>query len=516
MKEKVTIMDTTLRDGEQMRNVSYSYEEKLSIARILLEELKVHRIEIASARVSEGERKGAKSVLDWAGKAGYLDQVEILGFTDTDQSVNWIAETGGKAMNLLAKGDLAHVETQLKKSREQHVADIEKTIQYAMDQDFICNIYLEAWSHGMIRSRDYVFYLLDAIKDFPITRYMLPDTLGILSPAQVSDFTKNMLDRYGDIGFDFHAHDDYGVSVANTLAAVQSGIRCVHTTINGMGERAGNTPLDEVVIGIHDFLKMDTGVDETQLYHAARTVELYSSCRVAFNKPISGPNVFTQTAGIHADGDKKGNLYASDLMPERFNRERQYALGKMSGKSSLEYNLEKMGIDLTPAQKKKVLSRVIELGDLKEAITEADLPYIISDILETPQEKMFEVDSAVVVISKGLKPVANVKIRYRENSKAKPQEMEEIASGDGGYDAFMNAIKAIAEKTHIELPKLDDYAVSIPPGGKTDALVQCSITWVSESQRFITRGLNSDQVLAAVEATEKMLNLVALQQQNDK
>ncbi|NQT24015.1 2-isopropylmalate synthase [candidate division KSB1 bacterium] len=514
MNEKVMIMDTTLRDGEQMRNVSYSFEEKLSIARILLEELKVHRIEIASARVSEGERKSAKAVLDWAGKAGYFDQVEILGFTDYDKSVDWITETGGRVMNLLAKGDLMHVETQLRKSKEEHVADIEKTIQYAKDKNFICNIYLEAWSHGMIRSKDYVYYILDALKDLPITRYMIPDTLGILSPSQVADFSKDLLDRYGDIGFDFHAHDDYGVSVANTLAAVENGIRCVHTTINGMGERAGNTPLDEVVIGIHDFLKMDTGVDETLLYHASRTVELYSSCRVAFNKPICGPNVFTQTAGIHADGDMKGNLYASDLLPERFNRKRQYALGKMSGKSSLDYNLEKMGIDLTPEQKKTVLARVIELGDHKKAITEADLPYIISDMLETPQEKMFVVVSAIMVTSKGLKPVANVKIRYMENSSAEPRELEEIAGGDGGYDAFMNAIKAIAKKTHIKLPLLDDYAVSIPPGGKTDALVQCSITWVSENQRFITRGLNSDQVLAAVEATEKMLNLVALQQQS--
>ena len=170
MKEKVTIMDTTLRDGEQMRNVSYSYEEKLSIARILLEELKVHRIEIASARVSEGERKGAKAVLDWAKKNRCLNQVEILGFTDVDKSVNWIAETGGNAMNLLAKGDLMHVETQLKKSKEEHVADIEKTIKYANDHDFICNIYLEAWSNGMLRSEEYVYYILDAIKDFPITR----------------------------------------------------------------------------------------------------------------------------------------------------------------------------------------------------------------------------------------------------------------------------------------------------------------------------------------------------------
>ena len=363
----------------------------------------------------------------------------------------------------------------------------------------------------MIDSREYVYFFLDELKDEAISRYMLPDTLGILSPTQVAEFCKDLLDRYGDIGFDFHAHDDYGVSVANTLAAVEQGISCVHTTVNGMGERAGNSPLDEVVIGIHDFLKKDTGVDEKQLYHASKTVEIFSSCRVAFNKPISGPNVFTQTAGIHADGDKKGDLYAGNLNPARFNREREYALGKMSGKSSLDYNLEKMGIELSQEQKKKVLAKVIELGDRKTSITEADLPYIISDVIETPQERSFEIESAVVVTSMGLKPISTVKLLYRGTPEEDAQELEENACGDGGYDAFMNAIKSIAQKIDLKLPLLVDYSISIPPGGKTDALVQCSITWEIDERRFVTRGLNSDQVLAAAEATEKMLNLVALQ-----
>ena len=510
MSDRVIIMDTTLRDGEQMLNVSYSPEEKLSIARILLEEVGVDRIEIASARVSSGERDAARMVFDWGRENGRLDRIEVLGFIDRTLSVDWIAEIGGQVLNLLAKGDLQHLETQLRKSKEEHLKDIIQTIEYARSRGFLCNIYLEAWSHGMIRSRDYIYYMLDALKDLPIERYMLPDTLGILYPTQVSAFVGDLLDRYGDIGFDFHAHNDYGVAVANTLAAVERGIRCVHTTVNGMGERAGNAPLDEVVIGIHDFLKLKTGVDEKKLYHISRTVEIYSSCRVAFNKPISGANVFTQTAGIHADGDKKGELYTSELRPERFNRERQYALGKMSGKSSLDFNLEKLGIILTPEQNRKVLERIIELGDRKESITEADLPYIVSDVLETPQEKTFEILSSVIVTSTGLHAIASVKLRYHNPETHEAEEWEESARGDGGYDAFMNAVKAIAQQIRLELPRLVDYSVSIPPGGRTDALVQCAITWEAPEGRFITRGVNSDQVLAAAEATEKMLNLITL------
>jgi D-citramalate synthase len=278
-----------------------------------------------------------------------------------------------------------------------------------------------------------------------------------------------------------------------------------------MGERAGNTPLDETVIGIHDFLGFKTGIDETELFRVSQAVEIYSGNRVAFNKPISGSNVFTQTAGIHADGDRKGNLYVSMLTPERFNRKRQYALGKLSGRSNLEYNLKKIGIELKEDQKKLILERIVRLGDRKESITEEDLPYIISDILETPQEKTFRLESCFVLTSMGLKPVASVKLIYKEPEHDQIIELEENAYGDGGYDAFMNAIRNIAKRISFPLPKLTDYSVTIPPGGKTDALVQCAITWERDRTRFITKGVNSDQVLAAIEATEKMLNLISLQ-----
>ncbi len=506
----VDILDTTLRDGEQMRNVAFSAEEKLNIARLLLETVGVHYLEIASARVSRGEEEAAERVLEWAVRNHYDDRVEILGFVDLTKSVDWIVSRGGKVINLLAKGSLKHLTKQLKKTKEEHVADIGETIAYAQTKNVSCNLYLEDWSNGMLHSKDYVYFLIDHLRHLPIQRFMLPDTLGILYPEQVSRFISELLLRFQDLCYDFHAHNDYGLATANTLAAVQAGVRCVHCTVNGMGERAGNASLDEVVIGIHDFLNGKTGIDEMQLYKASQMVEVYSGCKVSFNKPISGLNVFTQTAGIHADGDRKGNLYISLLKPERFDRKRQYALGKLSGKSSLDYNLSKIGVDLAPEQKNLVLERIIELGDRKEAITEADLPYIIGDVLETPPEKAFQLKSCVVVTSMGLLPMATVKIVYRDVKKEGTIELEESAQGDGGYDAFMNAIKKISQKIAFPLPKLLDYSVAIPMGGKTDALVQCSITWQDGDTRFITKGVNSDQVLAAIEATEKMLNLMVL------
>ncbi|HER24554.1 MAG TPA: 2-isopropylmalate synthase [Candidatus Atribacteria bacterium] len=512
MNRKIEIMDTTLRDGEQMKGVSYSPQEKLTIAKILLEDVKVDRIEIASAKVSKGELQSVAEVIDWAQQSNRVDKIEILGFVDKTESVDWIGTLGGKVMNILSKGSMNHLTNQLRKTKEQHVRDIKETVAYARTKGIACNIYLEDWSQGMLNSRDYVYFLLDSLQGEAIKRFMLPDTLGILYSSQVYQFIKEVLTRYPELSFDFHAHNDYGLATANTLIAVEAGIKGVHCTVNGMGERTGNAPLEEVVVGLHDFLKIKTGIKEKHLFHLSKTVEAFSGHRLSLNKPICGSNVFTQTAGIHADGDKKGNLYVTSLFPERFNRKRQYSLGKLSGKSNLEYNLEEIGIELTKAQKKRVLERIIELGDRKETITVGDLPYIISDVLETPQEKTFKLILCNIVTSMELKPIAVVKLLYNDKIKGKETQLEESAQGDGGYDAFMNAIRKIAKKIDYPLPSLLDYTVNIPPGGKTDALVQCTITWGWQNHKtFITKGVNPDQVLAAIEATEKMLNIIAFQ-----
>lgn len=497
-------MDTTLRDGEQTSGVSFAAHEKLSIAQVLLNDLGVNRVEVASARVSDGEFEAVKRMAAWAERTGNLHKLEVLGFVDGDASLNWIESAGCCVVNLLCKGSYKHVTEQLRKLPEQHIADIRSVVSLATEKAIEVNIYLEDWSNGIKNSPDYVFQLVDALKDLPIRRFMLPDTLGILNPGNTYDFCKQMVDRYPDLHFDFHAHNDYDLAVANVYSAVRAGVHGIHTTINGLGERAGNAPLSSVIAVLKDQLGESTGVREEKINAASRLVETYSGIHIATNRPIIGEHVFTQCAGVHADGDSKNNLYCNDLIPERFGRVREYALGKTSGKANIRMNLESLGIDVDEESMRKITGRIIELGDKKEMVTTEDLPYIISDVLhhDTMSDQRIRILNYSLSLAQGLRPVATLKIEI--NGEA----YEESASGDGQYDAFVRALRKIYSDLGRPFPMLTNYSVSIPPGGRTDAFVQTIISWNFAGVDFKTRGLDADQTEAAIKATLKMLNKI--------
>ncbi|MGB8490503.1 MAG: alpha-isopropylmalate synthase regulatory domain-containing protein [Bacteroidales bacterium] len=500
---RIELMDTTLRDGEQTQGVSYSPLEKLHIATMLLKEVKVDRIEVASARVSSGEFEALRKITEWARQNNLQRKVEVLGFVDGEVSLNWIHSAGGKVINLLCKGSLRHLDKQLRKTPAQHVADIRGIIARAGELAMDVNIYLEDWSNGMINSEDYVTYMIDNLRHENITRFMLPDTLGILNPEQTYSFCKKMTERYPELHFDFHSHNDYDLAVANVFSAVKAGITGIHTTVNGLGERAGNAPLSSIIGVLRDQLHAETGVDEFQITGVSKIVETFSGIRIPVNKPIVGENVFTQTSGIHADGDSKDHLYYNNLLPERFGRKRKYALGKQSGKATIRKNLQEFGLNLNPESISKVTQRVIELGDKKENVTPEDLLFIVSDVLGSDRTgfRIF-IKNYSLSLSYGLKPFASVQIEIDGKT------FQETSSGDGQYDAFMKAVRVIYDKLGKDLPNLTDYEVSIPPGGRTDALVETVITWSYGGREFKTKGLDADQTESAIKATEKMLNVV--------
>ena len=498
---RISLMDTTLRDGEQTQGVSFSANEKVNIARALLQSLKVDRIEVASACVSDGEQQAVAKICDWASEEGLVDRIEILGFVDYKRSVDWIKKAGGSVINLLAKGSEKHCREQLGRDLTSHIDDISRTVEYALERQLRVNMYLEDWSSGFSDSRDYVYGLVSGTQDLGISHYLLPDTLGLFSPQEVFDSLKEMKEQFPNEEFDFHPHNDYGLATANVIAAIEAGIDNIHCTVNCLGERAGNASLAEVAVVIRDKLGIDLSIDETQITLVSRMVENFSGKWIAANTPVVGADVFTQTAGIHADGDMKGNLYVSRLTPERFDRKRSYALGKMSGKASLVNNLEELGISLSEEDQAKVLQRVVALGDSKHLITAEDLPFIIADVMESKEYQY--VDLIKCDINTGLNRGSSVSLTLTVDG----EDFEGDGTGNGGFDAFMDAVTKILSRIGFVMPLLKDYEVHIPRGGKTDALTECIITWQSQEQEFKTRGVDSNQVMAAVKATTRMINM---------
>ncbi|RKF19826.1 2-isopropylmalate synthase [Alginatibacterium sediminis] len=499
---RIQIMDTTLRDGEQTHGVSFSPLEKVSLGKALLQSLRVDRIEVASARISKGEQIAVQQLCSWAKREGHLHAIEILGFVDQHRSVDWIVESGAKVINLLTKGSAKHCKQQLGKTLAEHLNDIRETIYYAHQQGLSVNVYLEDWSNGYQDSPEYVYELLEAMRSLNIDHFMLPDTLGVMAPWEVHASLSDMMSRFPELCFDFHPHNDYGLATANSISAVQAGITNLHCTINCLGERAGNASLAEVSVVLKDKLNCQLNIDESEIHNVSKLVENFSGKRISANTPIVGADVFTQTAGIHADGDQKGGLYHTVLSPERFDRKRSYALGKMSGKASVLKNLEALDIELSEEHQKRLLKHVVKLGDMKQNITPEDLPFIIADLLESKEHSHIELLNCSITSGLDLESSANLRLRIGDDV------LKSSGYGNGGFDAFMHAIRRPLLERDIELPKLSDYEVRIPPGGQTSALTECFITWQLDDQApFRSRGVSSNQVFAAINATMRMLNV---------
>jgi D-citramalate synthase len=501
--ETMELMDTTLRDGEQTPGVNYTPDEKLIIAEALLRS-GVDAVEIASARITEGEAQGVQRITEWARSHGLVDRIEILGFVDGTKSVDWIVQNGGRVLNLLAKGSENHCRVQLKKSPQEHFQDIARTVHYADKCGLSVNVYPEDWSQGMRDSQEYVMALVGCLCELPVKRVMLADTLGVLAPEQVEAYVRLMTSRFA-MSFDFHGHNDYGLAVSNSLAALRAGAGRIHVTVNGLGERAGNTNLATLVVAARDLHGITCKVDERTLGMLSDLVAGISGVEPAANAPVIGRLSAIQGCGIHADGDKKGNLYQNKLDPARFGLTRSYDLGKTAGLASIEQNCRELGIEISPEQQRALLAKVKELGDQKVTVTQADIILLLNDILSSEGNVLKLVDYEFAA-RKGASPTAKLKLRRNE------EQFVVHGEGDGQYDAFCNALRTVWP----EMPELVDYRIGISRKGTSEALTEATITWSSDGRIFSTRAVDSDQLVAAMNATMRMLNYVELKRELGK
>ena len=388
----IEIMDTTLRDGEQTSGVSFAAHEKLSIAQVLLSELGVNRVEIASARVSEGEFEAVRRIARWAERTHNLDKLEVLGFVDGTVSLDWIESAGCKVVNLLCKGSYKHVTEQLHKTPEQHIADITQVVSVAHQRGIQVNIYLEDWSNGIQHSPEYVFQLVDALKSLPIIRFMLPDTLGILNPGNTYTFCKQMVDRYPELRFDFHAHNDYDLAVANVYSAVRAGIQGIHTTVNGLGERAGNADLVSCLLailksaGFKNKYKIDEKIDLSKAWKLAKYTAYAFGVDIPINQPAVGDNAFAHESGIHADGALKDRrnyeLYDYEELgrgePEIIETGRMITTGEYGGIKGFRNVYDKLEIEFKDEHEARNILELARYANVhtQKPLTESELKFI--------------------------------------------------------------------------------------------------------------------------------------------
>lgn len=490
-------MDTTLRDGEQTPGVNYTPEEKLVIAEAMLR-AGTDAVEVASAKISDGEAEALRRITAWARAHGMAEKVEVLGFVDGTSSVDWIVQNGGQTLNLLAKGSQHHCEVQLRKTLSEHLQDIERTVAYASKNGVTVNVYLEDWSQGMANSPDYVMELTVGLAKLPIRRVMLCDTLGVLTPEQTETHVQKMCGSF-ELRFDFHAHNDYGLAIPNSLRALRAGADRIHVAMNGLGERAGNTNLATLVVAARDLYSMNCNVTEQALGMLSDLVAGISGVEPAANAPVVGRMSSIQGCGVHADGDKKGQLYQNRLDPSRFGRKRSYDLGKTAGLASIERNCKELGIEISKDQQRALLAKVKELGDQKVTVTQADIILLLHDVFSAKEDGL-KLRDYHFTMRKGALPRATLLLARNDETFTGRGE------GDGQYDAFINALRGI----YSDLPELVDYRIGISRKGTSGALTEATITWRTDGRMFTTRAVDSDQLVAAMKATMRMLNCVEL------
>jgi D-citramalate synthase len=483
---KIRFLDTTLRDGEQTPGVSLDMDEKLAIAQ-RLDALGVQVIEAGSAITSEGERKSMKAVAD-SGLCAEICSFVRVRTADVDLAL----ECDVDSVHLVVPVSDLHIESKLKSDRKTVIQKAVQVTEYAKDHGLVVELSGEDASRADL---DFLTSLYIAGIEAGADRLCFCDTVGVLIP----EVTVNIFRKLSHLGapISIHCHNDFGMATANTVAALRGGASQAHVTVNGIGERAGNTSLEEVVMTLESLYNIKTGIKCEDLYQLSRLVSRMTGILVAPNKALVGENAFTHEAGIHVHGLLADTSTYEPLHPEQVGRKRRIVLGKHAGRASVELALKEFGIAVSDDQLAQIVQRVKELGDKGKRVSDADLQTIAETVLSIQKEPKVRLSELTVVSGNTVTPTASVKLQLNG------QEKVEAGTGVGPVDAAVNAVKrALSGVADV---RLEEYHVDAITGG-TNALVEVWVTMALADRKITARGAGADIIMASVEAVLEGIN----------
>lgn len=492
--KKIKVLDTTLRDGEQTPGISLTPSEKLRIA-TKLDEIGVNIIEAGSAIISSGEREAIKQITSEGLNA------EIISFARTVKvDVDVALECNVDSVHLVVPTSNLHMEYKLKKTKEEILSQSIETVEYALDHGLLVELSAED------ATRSDMEFLKEIFKegiDVGVQRICACDTVGILTPERAYDFYNELSTLNTPLSV--HCHNDFGLAAANTLGAIRAGATEFHCTVNGIGERAGNAALEEIIVSLNTLYGKNqnysvedngpsiyqTDVNIQELYSTSKLVSRLTGVFLQPNKAIIGENAFAHESGIHVDGVIKNSATYEPITPELIGNKRKFIMGKHIGTKGLKNNLNEIGIKTTPEQLNEIFNEVKSLGDMGKCVTDVDLQAIADNVLELKREQKIKLEEVTIVSGNKVIPTASIKLKIDD------KDVLEAGIGIGPVDAAIIAVKkGIANFTDIEL---EEYHVDAITGG-TDALIDVIVKLRMGDKIISARNAQPDIINASVEA----------------
>ncbi len=476
----IKVLDTTLRDGEQTPGVSLTPNEKLRIAN-KLDEIKVNYIEAGSAITSEGERQSIKEITHQGFNA------EILSFSrPLTVDIDYCLECDVDGVNLVVPTSELHIKDKLKTDFDSLLELSNDAIDYCKDHGLIVEISAEDASRSDV---DFLKSVLVNAIDHGVDRVCVCDTVGILTPDSSYELFSQLNDLPCSIAC--HCHNDFGLAVANTLSAIKGGATEIHTTINGIGERAGNTSFEECVVSIDRLLPdFSTNIKINEIYDISKLVARLTGVYIQPNKAIVGENAFAHESGIHSDGIIKNSATYEAMTPELVGRTRKFVIGKHMGTHGLNNRLKELGLDVDKTQLQQICDNIKVLADKGKTVTDVDLQVIADNVLEINHEDRIKLNEVTIVSGNKVMPTASVKITVDG------EEILNAGVGLGPVDAAINALKSLDIFKDIDLI---EYHVDALTGG-TDAFIDVIIKLQKADKVVSARGTEPDIINASVKA----------------